>query len=71
MGVIGVQEQLELFAGLSYVMDQNRVRLRDGTLVDRKRFNVLFPGLYALDATGLKALSAWHAFTRNQAYRCP
>lgn len=71
MGVIGVQQQLELFAGLAYLLSLNRVRMPDGTLVDQKRFNVLFPGRYAFDAAGQHAGTAWHAFTRNQAYSRP
>lgn len=71
MGIISVQEQLEIFAGLVYLPATNRVKLLDGTLVDQKRFNVLFPGRYALDVEGAGSVKAWHAFTQSQAYKCP
>lgn len=71
MGVIGAQEQLEIFTGLVYLPAPNRVRLLDGTLVDQKRFNVLFPGRYAAGLDEVGSVKAWHAFTRNQAYDCP
>ena len=71
MGVISVQEQVALFVGLVYVPACNRVRMPDGTLLDQKRFNVQFPGRYALDVDANHSAKAWHAFTRNQAYRYP
>ena len=66
MGIISVQEQLERFAGLVYVLSLNRVRLRDGTLVDQKRFNVLFPGRY--DTGDGRTAKAWFAFLHNHSY---
>ena len=71
MGVISVQEQLNLFAGLVYLPACNRVRMPDGTLLDQKRFNVQFPGRYATDSSGDHVSRAWYAFIYNQAYRPP
>ena len=69
MGVISVQEQLALFVGLVYIPARNRVRMPDGSLVDQKRFNVLFPGKYDTgDGTTSKA---WFAFVHNLAYYPP
>lgn len=68
MGLISVQEQLALFVGLVYLPARNRVRMPDGSLVDQKRFNVIFPGQYD---SGGKSTKAWFAFVHNQAYRPP
>lgn len=66
---VSVDVQVELFAGLVYVLSTGRVRMPDGSLVDQKRFDVLFPGRY--DSGDGKTSKAWFAFIRNQAYRCP
>lgn len=72
MGAMTAQDQLDLFAGCVYVLSANRVRMPDGKLLDQKRFNVEFPGLYATDNYGGRTTrSAWMAFTQNQAYRPP
>lgn len=71
MGVISVQEQLTLFVGLAYLPACNRVRMPDGTLLDQKRFNVQFPGRYAIGHDTRFSVKAWNAFTQNQAYHCP
>lgn len=69
MDTVSAQEQLTLFVGLVYLPAVNRIRMPDGSLVDQKRFNVLFPGTY--DAGSDRPTKAWFAFVHNQAYRPP
>lgn len=63
MVTVSAQDQLTLFAGLVYLPTLNRVRMPDGSLVDQKRFNVMFPGrIFAVDVECRIVRSAWHAF---------
>lgn len=62
-----------IFAGVSFDLVKNRAIMPNGTLLDRRRFNVEFGGReYPLDEYGFKTTpSAWIAFTRNPIFKPP
>jgi len=55
---------INIFAGCEYILPLNKIKLPDGTLVDRKRFNVIYGGHTFKSSDGQVTTSAWLAFTR-------
>lgn len=72
-GYMSVPDQMRHFAGCIYVLSDNKVRVPDGDLLNRSRFNATYGGyLFLLDGEGRKTTpSAWQAFTQNRVYRAP
>lgn len=66
-------QQMDLFAGCVYVVDQHRVLVPGGRLLPPDRFRVMFGGYsFLMDADNTRTVrDAFEAFTQNQAYRRP
>lgn len=62
---MNLQEQFELFEDCRFDLGKMRVRLPDGSVVDRKRFNVVFGGHTFDMGTDRKSRSAWNAYLHN------
>lgn len=65
-------DQLEMFAGCVYIINENKVWLpTSGATLDKARFDVVFSGhVFAVDAEGRKPSdSAFDALTKNRIYR--
>lgn len=65
-------DQLEMFAGCVYIIDENKVWLpTSGAILDKARFDVVFSGhVFAVDAEGRKPSdSAFDALTKNRIYK--
>ena len=67
------QEQIELFRGCVYILNQNKVMLAGGEIVAREAFKARFGGYtFVMDRANSKQTSdAWEAFTQSQAVRHP
>lgn len=66
--------QLEWFKGCVYVIDVNRIRMPDGLMLDKARFDVIRGGFsFVMDAANASSpsKSAWDCFTQSQALRFP
>ncbi len=70
---MGVDGQLDHFAGCVYVQADNKVYVPDGGLLDGSRFDATYGGFqFVMDPQGQKmSTSAWEAFTRNRVYQAP
>lgn len=68
-----VEQQMAMFKGCVYVMDQNRALVKGGNILKESQFKVLFGGYtFMMDnANERTSRDAWEAFTQNQAFRCP
>lgn len=69
----GADEQLALFRGCSYVMDQHKILVPGGLMLKPDQFRVMFGGYtYLMDSEGKRSVrDAWEAFTQNQMLRFP
>lgn len=70
----GKEEQLKLFEGCVYVLDQNKVFVSEsGRMLKQEQFNVVFAGHnFVMDANNEKCCDvAWDAFTRSKMLRPP
>ena len=67
------QEQINMFAGCVYILNQNKIMLRGGEIVAREAFKARFGGYtFVMDRANSKQTSdAWEAFTQSQAVRHP
>lgn len=72
-GFMGLDGQIDHFAGCVYVRAENKIFTPDGDLLDAARFDATYGGFeFVLDAEGRKTTdSAWAAFTRNRVYMAP
>ncbi len=59
-------EMTDLFNGCEYVA--GKVKLPDGALVDKKRFNVIYGGHEFDLGCGHKTRSAWQAFIHSKVH---
>jgi len=71
--ILGVDGQIALFAGHTYVRDGHVIACPDGMLATRERFDSWLGGWqFVLDSTNTKlSSSAWEAFTASRLYRFP
>lgn len=69
--LLSVEQQIELFQGCTYVMDEHKALIPGGYLIDPARFRVIFGGFtFVMDnENGRLTRNAWEAFTENQGYR--
>lgn len=67
------EQQVELFSGCIYILDQHRVMVPGGTLLKPEQFRAMFGGrVFSLDARNEKTTrNAFEALTENQAVACP
>lgn len=70
---IGIDEQIKLFSGCVYVVDQGRILTPGGMLLKPEQFKVIYGGYtFNMDNTNDRtSRDAYEAFTQNQAYRRP
>jgi hypothetical protein len=70
---IAPEEQVTRFAGITYVVDEDKFLLPSGMLVDATRFNRIFGGYtFVLDAGNDRTThKAAEAFIENQVFRFP
>ena len=73
MSFLSIVDQIALFNGLSFHLPKMRVVLPDGTMLNKRQFDIMFGGYtYSLDANNERTTrSAWKAFTDNEAFRPP
>lgn len=71
--ILGVDEQIALFAGHTYVRECHMVACPDGMLASRERFDSWLGGWqFVMDRENSKlSSSAWDAFTGSRLYRFP
>lgn len=69
--LLSVDQQIELFNGCTYVMDDHVALVPGGYLLNAERFKVIYGGYsFVMDnANGRISRSAWEAFTETQGYR--
>jgi hypothetical protein len=72
-GYLTIYDQMRRFDGLVYVTSDNAILCRDGLLLDRQRFDVIYGGYeFQMTADGSKpSKSAWEAFTTNRTHHFP
>lgn len=70
---LGIDQQLERFAGCVYVRDRHQVFIPDGDMLGNGQFRATFGGYtYPLDAENKKVTrNAWEAFTESQVITHP
>lgn len=69
----GAEEQLAMFKGCSYVLDQHRALIPGGLLLKPDQFRVVFGGYtFLMDAEGKRSVrDPWEVFTQSQMLRFP
>jgi len=68
------QDQLEIFKGCVYVVDDHKALTPEGTLLKPEQFKVVYGGkIFSMDtwAESKPAKNAWEAFTESRAVRFP
>lgn len=72
-GFLSLEQELDHFKNCVYVMDEHKVLIPGGYLLDAPRFRVMFGGFsFPMDIRNEKVTrNAWEAFTENQAFRSP
>ncbi len=70
--LLNIEEQIELFKGCVYVMDEHKALIPGGYLVNAERFRVIYGGYsFVMDLeNGRVSRNAWEAFTENQGFKC-
>lgn len=70
--LLGIDEQIALFGGCVYVMDEHKALIPGGYLVNSERFRVIYGGhSFVMDLeNGRVCRNAWEAFTENQGFKC-
>lgn len=70
---INIEQQIDMFKGCVYVLDQHVALVPGGVLLKPEQFRVMFGGYsFPMDlANERTSRDAWEAFTQSQAYRCP
>lgn len=68
-----IEQQVELFRGCVYVLEQNRILVPGGQLLKPDQFRVMYGGYsFPMDnANERTSRDAYEAFTQSQAYRSP
>jgi hypothetical protein len=68
-----IEQQIEMFAGCVYVVDQHQALVPGGVMLKPEQFRVTFGGFsFPMDnANERTSRDAWEAFTQNQAFRVP
>jgi hypothetical protein len=71
--ILGLAEQVQLFAGHAYVRSCHKIAGPDGTLSTREQFDSWLGGWqFVMDGTnGKLSNSAWECFTASRLYRFP
>lgn len=71
--ILAVTQQIEWFAGCTYVRDQHKIFTPDGSLLKPEQFKATYGGyLFVMDSAGEKtSRNAWEVFTESQAIRFP
>ena len=71
--VMGLNGQIPHFGGCTYVVNDDKVYVPSGALLNASRFDTVYGGYeFVIDPMGRKTTtSAWEAFTRNRVYRAP
>lgn len=71
---LGIQQQIEHFAGCVYIQNQHRIFTPGGNLLKSEQFNAVYGGyVFQLDSDGggKTTRKAWEAFTESQVIRFP
>lgn len=70
---LSVEQQMEFFAGCSYVCDAHKILIPGGYLLKPDQFKVMYGGYsFVMDAQNERvSRNAWEAFTESQAFRSP
>ncbi|MHB8086289.1 MAG: phage NrS-1 polymerase family protein [Dehalococcoidia bacterium] len=69
--LLGVNEQLEMFSGMRYIADINRIQVAGGNQYHKETFDSMYGGyIFKLDAESAKITnSAWECFTKSRLIR--
>lgn len=72
-GYMTLMEQAHHFVGCTYVIEDNAIMTKDGMMLDRERFKVVYGGFeYQMQADGTRPTKdAWECFTQNRTARYP
>jgi hypothetical protein len=54
---------MDKFEGCKFLANINRVRMPDGSIVDQKRFNIMYGGVDYVDPYNGRKRKAWRCFT--------
>lgn len=70
---LAADQQIDMFKGCVYIIDQNRALVPGGLLLKPDQFRVMYGGYtFQMDyANERTSRDAWEAFTQSQAYRSP
>ena len=71
--LLSIAEQVTLFQGCVYILDEHRVLMPGGYVVNAERFRVFYGGYsFVMDKDNNRvSRNAWEAFTENQGFVCP
>jgi hypothetical protein len=71
--MIGLEDQLKLFAGAIYIQEQHRALIPGGKLLKPEQFRVQFGGYqFQMDALNERmSKDPWDAWTQSRLFRCP
>lgn len=70
---LSIDEQINMFRGCVYVVDQNRALVPGGVLLKPDQFRVVYGG-YTMsmdNANARESRDAWECFTQSQSFRAP
>jgi hypothetical protein len=72
-GFLNAEQQVQLFKGCTYVLDEHAVLVPGGDLIDAQRFRVKFGGYtFVMDASNARTVrNAFEAFTESQVCKYP
>ena len=71
--LLSIAEQITLFQGCVYILDEHRVLMPGGYVINAERFRVFYGGYsFVMDKENNRiSRNAWEAFTENQGFVCP
>lgn len=70
---LSADEQMKLFEGCCYVVDQHKIMIPDGTMLSKGQFEARFGGFsFPMDSEGGRvSKNAWECFTQSQLLKFP
>jgi NrS-1 polymerase HBD domain/Family of unknown function (DUF5906) len=70
---LSIEQQIEFFEGCIYIVDDHKILIPGGSLLNAERFRVAYGGhVFMLDTANEKTTrNAWEAFTESQGHQFP
>ena len=71
--LLSIADQIQLFEGCVYILDEHRALIPGGYVINAERFKVFYGGYsFVMDKENSRvSRNAWEAFTENQGFTCP